>query len=64
MLGLPFVNTDYRAFSRWPSYFTLAWQDFRSWPAQSDYEAAVTRVHDRAVELARELPNPTGLDSQ
>lgn len=64
VLGLPFVNTDYRAFSRWPSYFTLAWQDFRSLPAQSDYEAAVARVHDRAVELARGLPNPTGLDSQ
>lgn len=25
VLQLPFVNTDYRAFARWPSYFALAW---------------------------------------
>ena len=29
-LGLPFVNTDYRAFARWPSYFDPAWTDLRS----------------------------------
>ena len=27
VLGLPFVNTDYRAFARWPSYFHRAWAD-------------------------------------
>jgi hypothetical protein len=26
-LGLPFLNTDYRALARWPSYFALAWAD-------------------------------------
>ena len=28
-LGLPFVNTDYRALARWPSYFALAWSDLK-----------------------------------
>jgi hypothetical protein len=28
-LGLPFVNTDYRALARWPSYFALAWRDLK-----------------------------------
>ena len=28
-LGLPFLNTDYRALARWPSYFALAWADLR-----------------------------------
>jgi hypothetical protein len=28
-LGLPFVNTDYRALARWPSYFARAWNDLR-----------------------------------
>ena len=27
VLGLPFVNTDYRAFARWPSYWSAAWSD-------------------------------------
>ncbi len=27
-LGLPFLNTDYRAFARWPSYFEMTWKSF------------------------------------
>lgn len=62
-LGLPFVNTDYRAFARWPSYFAPAWQDLKNAVQTSAYEAHVTRVHDRAVALAAGLPNATGLTS-
>ena len=60
-LGLPFVNTDYRAFARWPSYFELAWQDLRPHIARPAYERRVTNVHETAALLARGLPNPTGL---
>lgn len=60
-LGLPFVNTDYRAFARWPSYFTRAWHGLKPVVQSDAYEPAVTRVHDVAVGLAQELPNPTGL---
>ncbi|MEQ9695810.1 hypothetical protein [Shimia sp. SDUM112013] len=60
-LGLPFVNTDYRAFARWPSYFLLGWQGLKPAIQSRAYEPAVTRVHDAAVALARDLPNPTGL---
>ena len=63
VLGLPFVNTDYRAFARWPSYFTTAWADFRNLPSQAEYEAAVARVHEEAVKLAHGLPNPTQLSA-
>lgn len=62
-LGLPFVNTDYRAFARWPSYFAPAWADLKQAVARHDYEHHVARVHDRAVALAGGLPNPTGLSS-
>lgn len=60
-LGLPFVNTDYRALARWPSYFTRAWQDLRAVVIASDYEQRVAAIHDKAVALALTLPNPSGL---
>ena len=58
VLGLPFVNTDYRAFARWPSYFALAWQGLAKIVPLDAYEARVTSVHDVAVASLRTLPNP------
>ncbi len=60
-LGLPFVNTDYRAFARWPAYFALAWSDLKSVVQSAEYEPLVATVHARAEDLARRLPNPGGL---
>ncbi|MDE2582606.1 MAG: hypothetical protein KGL52_13310 [Rhodospirillales bacterium] len=62
-LRLPFVNTDYRAFARWPSYFALAWSDLRGQLATAPYEALVGSVHAHASALAASLPNPGGLTS-
>ena len=60
-LELPFVNTDYRAFARWPSYFLLAWQDLKPKLSFDDYERSVAQIHERAVELVQALPNKSGL---
>lgn len=60
-LDLPFVNTDYRALARWPSYFALAWGDLAPRVATPAYETAAERVHAAAVDLALGLPNPGGL---
>ena len=60
-LGLPFVNTDYRAFARWPSYFVPAWADLKAAITDPLHADGVTRVHHKAVELALGLPNPAGL---
>lgn len=58
-LGLPFVNTDYRALARWPSYFSLAWADLKSAASTPAYDSIRGAIHDRAVELAAHgLPNP------
>ena len=62
-LRLPFVNTDYRAFARWPSYFALAWRDLANKVPTDAYEARLTDVHDFAVDQMRTLPNPGGLTS-
>jgi hypothetical protein len=63
-LQLPFVNTDYRAFARWPSYFALAWNDLRGKVGTSKHEEITRACHNRAASLAaEELPNPGGLSS-
>ena len=64
VLNLPFVNTDYRAFARWPSYFALAWSDLREKAGSPDHEAICRAVHDRAAALAADdLPNPGALSA-
>lgn len=60
-LGLPFLNTDYRALARWPSYFALAWGDLRGHIGQPAHEAVCDVYQERAVALVRALPNPAGL---
>jgi hypothetical protein len=64
ILQLPFVNTDYRAFARWPSYFALAWKDLREKAGSPDHEIICQACHDRVANLvATELPNPGDLSS-
>ena len=64
-LTLPFVNTDYRAFARWPSYFALAWSDLRGKVGTPAHEAICQAVHDRVAKLAAEdLPNPGNLSAE
>ncbi len=62
ILNLPFVNTDYRALARWPSYWAMAWSDLRETAGASAHEAVCQAIHDRCVEQAAAiLPNPSGL---
>ena len=56
-LGLPFLNTDYRALARWPSYFALAWADLRPRLQGGEYETLVAEIHDAAVSTVQLLPN-------
>ncbi len=64
VLDLPFVNTDYRAFARWPSYFALAWSDLRERAGTPAHEAICRAIHDRAAALvAEDLPNPGKLSA-
>ncbi|MEM7500305.1 MAG: halocarboxylic acid dehydrogenase DehI family protein [Pseudomonadota bacterium] len=60
-LGLPFVNTDYRALARWPSYFGAAWAGLAPLVRSAPYEPAVTRLHGEALRLLAELPSPKDL---
>lgn len=62
-LGLPFINTDYRALARWPSYFSQAWHGLDQQIRSPLYQRLVEEVHDTGVKLALNLPNPNLLDS-
>lgn len=60
-LGLPFVNTDYRAMARWPSYFALAWADLSGHLGSPAHEALAREMHEAVFALTASLPNPHGL---
>jgi hypothetical protein len=64
-LRLPFVNTDYRALARWPSYFAIAWKNLRVHIARPEYEACCRHVHEHALNIVTEIfANPGGLSSR
>lgn len=62
-LGLPFVNTDYRALARWPSYFTLVWDRLDPHIASNAYTNAVEHIHQTACELCQNLHGLESLSS-
>ncbi|MHA1601084.1 MAG: halocarboxylic acid dehydrogenase DehI family protein [Alphaproteobacteria bacterium] len=65
VLGLPFVNTDYRAFARWPSYWAAAWGELRQVAGTAAHEAICTALHERCLaQVAAQLPNPGELSAE
>lgn len=64
-LGLPFVNTDYRALARWPSYFALAWGGLKPVVNSTGHAAICMEIHQCADRLLGEqLPNPGKLTAR
>jgi len=57
-LGLPFVNSDYKAMARWPTYLRLAWEQLKPILDTEPYLAARQALNDRCTTAARELPYP------
>lgn len=63
-LELPFINSDYKAMARWPSYLRLAWESLQPRLHEPAYMEARVRLHTRAVDLLDELPYPYALDKE
>lgn len=64
VLHLPFVNTDYRALARWPSYWAVAWGDLKRVAGSQTHEDICRSFHQRCVEqAAANLPNPGGISA-
>lgn len=56
-LNLPFVNSDYKAMARWPSYLQLAWGDLSPRVGSPAYNTARQQVHDAAMAAVTHLPH-------
>ncbi len=63
-IGLPFINTDYRAFSRWPSYFLKSWSNFLPTLQSEEYEKKVLEIHNFIIKETLLLPNPNRISSE
>lgn len=61
-LGLPFVNSDYKAMGRWPSYLELAWQDLKPAIDSEPYARIRQDIHMQALIAVDGLPNRYFLD--
>jgi hypothetical protein len=57
-LGLPFVNSDYKAMARWPTYLERAWQELKPALDTEPYRQVRQKLNDRCVLAARALPYP------
>tara|TARA_A100001011_G_scaffold400325_1_gene514129 strand:- start:3995 stop:4870 length:876 start_codon:yes stop_codon:yes gene_type:complete len=62
-LDLTFLNTDYRAFARWPSYFEMSWKHFLPTLLSKKYEEKVLEIHNFIIKEALMLPNPKKINS-
>lgn len=60
-LGVPAVNTEYRAFARWPEFLKVYWSILKPLARSPIYAECQRRVEESAVALAGELPEPPQL---
>ena len=61
-LNLPFVNSDYKAMARWPTYLKQAWELLKPRLSEPAYAQARQRLHARVVELMKDVPFPFLMD--
>lgn len=55
-LGLPFVNSDYKAMARWPNYLALAWGDLKPAIDSDPYIRIRQAIHEQALATVEGLP--------
>ena len=62
-LDLTFLNTDYRAFARWPSYFEMSWKSLLPVLSKKKYEENILEIHNFIIKESLLLPNPNKIKS-
>lgn len=63
-LNLPFVNSDYKAQGRWPSYLEVAWNELKPFIDTAEYNSLRNHINAMAYDLARNLPYSYTLDQE
>lgn len=61
-LDLPFVNSDYKAMARWPSYLRLAWNELKPTLTEPAYASVRESLHHLALDAVEALPYPYRMD--
>lgn len=61
--SLPMVNTDYRAFARWPDFLEVYWLLLKGISQSPVYQECQQGVRESAWSLAGELPVPLDLSA-
>ena len=61
-VNLPFVNSDYKAMARWPSYLACAWPSLKPVIADPAYAGVRELVHNRALDIVDRFPFPYRMD--
>ncbi|MBI3968849.1 MAG: hypothetical protein HY329_24695 [Chloroflexi bacterium] len=54
-LGLPVVNSDYKAMAKWPAFFRPAWEDVKRWRERDEYRRLQQTLAGMADEAATRL---------
>lgn len=57
-LGVPLVNSDYRALARWPEYFHHAWEDLKATVQSPAYQQACDALAQGGDAAADRLEEP------
>lgn len=57
-LDLPFVNSDYKAMARWPTYLGHAWRALKPVLDTEPYRDVRLRLDERCAAAVRDLPFP------
>jgi hypothetical protein len=60
---LPLVNSEFRAFARWPDFLKTLWETTKGMIDSPVHQQALNEVRETAWGLARELPGPVELSS-
>jgi hypothetical protein len=61
-LELPFVNSDYKALARWPSYLELAWGELKPCINTAEYQRVRQHIHEQALSTVESLPHEYFMD--
>lgn len=62
VLNAPFIDDDYRALARWPSFLEMAWLDLKPNLAQEWYIKGASEIRGLSRSLAMNLTTEIGLD--
>ena len=60
-LVVPLINTDFRAFARWPDFFTSYWEALKPILESPVYSESQQGMRESAWSLAREIPGTIDL---